>query len=410
MSASNVMKFPEIQRYDCNTAEQFTSCKLPKGVPDSIKGIREEAFARFKQQGLPTQKLERFKYTNIAKVAAQWDGVLADLDVKVENGGAYVSNLLDSLDVPVVSESLAMCAPGADKYGDMSLWDLNTAYLRDGLFVDIPVNENVDTPIVLNFDNIDDTYTSARYVIRIGRNAEATIVEKYSGKAECWKNYVTQIILEDNAKLNHIRIIEDSDLTVYSQNTSVKLGRDAAYEGFSLNMGEGILRHQIHAELDGPNGNASFNGLNLLKNKAHADTTITMDHKVHHCNSNQFYRSLVDDEAHGIFQGKVHVFEDAQVTDGYQLSNTILLSPKASMDTKPELEIYADDVKCSHGATTGQLDEEPLFYLRSRGLSEKQARYLLIRAFVEEVLEKIGNENLRDELAAKTDRWLEAVL
>ena len=182
MSASNVMKFPEIQRYDCNTAEQFTSCKLPKGVPDSIKGIREEAFARFKQQGLPTQKLERFKYTNIAKVAAQWDGVLADLDVKVENGGAYVSNLLDSLDVPVVSESLAMCAPGADKYGDMSLWDLNTAYLRDGLFVDIPVNENVDTPIVLNFDNIDDTYTSARYVIRIGRNAEATIVEKYSGK------------------------------------------------------------------------------------------------------------------------------------------------------------------------------------------------------------------------------------
>lgn len=148
----------------------------------------------------------------------------------------------------------------------------------------------------------------------------------------------------------------------------------------------------------------------MLKDKQHGDTTILIEHQAPHCNSNQFYRTLLDDGANGVFQGKVHVHQVAQKTDGYQLSNALLLSDKAEMDTKPELEIYADDVKCSHGATTGQLDEEPLFYLRSRGLSAAQARFLMIQAFLAEVIEKIGDEALEDEVNEQVAQWLQNVL
>jgi Fe-S cluster assembly protein SufD len=175
-------------------------------------------------------------------------------------------------------------------------------------------------------------------------------------------------------------------------------------------MGGMMSRHQIQADLEGVNGFVSFNGLNLLGGKQHGDTTILINHRAAHCNSNQFYRSLLTDEAHGVFQGKVHVFEGAQKTDGYQLSNAILLSDKAVMDTKPELEIYADDVKCSHGATTGQMNEEPLFYLRSRGLSEKEARLLLIRAFVDEVVDKIEDEKLKAQIEKDVEAWLAQAL
>ena len=150
--------------------------------------------------------------------------------------------------------------------------------------------------------------------------------------------------------------------------------------------------------------------INLLSGMQHGDTTILIEHTAPHCRSNQFYRTILDDSARGVFQGKVHVHKIAQKTDGYQLSNAILLSEKAEMDTKPELEIYADDVRCSHGATTGQLDEEPVFYLRSRGLSEKEARELLIQAFVDEVVDKIVDEDIQASVREKTGQWLTRAL
>jgi Fe-S cluster assembly protein SufD len=216
--------------------------------------------------------------------------------------------------------------------------------------------------------------------------------------------------LGKNAKVKHIRIVRDSDKAAYTQSSHVQLDRDANYECFTLTTGVGFTRHQVHVELNGQNGHASFDGLNLLSGKDHGDTTILIDHKAPHCTSNQFYRSLLNDKAHGIFQGKVHVFEGAQKTDGYQLSNAIILSETAQMDTKPELEIYADDVQCSHGATTGQLDDEPLFYLRSRGLSEKEAKQLLMQAFVGEVLDKIQNDDYRVKVDGYVDEWLKANL
>lgn len=245
-----------------------------------------------------------------------------------------------------------------------------------------------------------------RLRIIVEDGAEATVIERHSGEGAYWKNMTTEIEVGVNAKLHHIRIVEDGAEAVVTNMARVSMQRDAVYDCFSFNAGGAMTRHQIHAVLQGANITCSLNGVNLLKGQQHGDTTILMEHQAPHCVSNQFYRSLLDEQARGVFQGKVHVHRAAQKTDGYQLSNALLLSAAAEMDTKPELEIYADDVKCSHGATTGPLDEAPLFYLRSRGLSEGAARMLLIQAFVNEVLEKIPDEGVREELRGKADAWL----
>ena len=221
---------------------------------------------------------------------------------------------------------------------------------------------------------------------------------------------ITEISVGANAKLHHIRIVEDSIDAVHTNMVRVSVEKDGTYDGFALNLGAKLTRHEIHAVLNGPNIECSFNGLNLVQGEQHTDTTILMEHKAPHCRSNQFYRSVLDDSSRVVFQGKVHVHKIAQKTDGYQLSNAILLSDKAEMDTKPELEIYADDVKCSHGATTGQLDEEPIFYLRSRGLSDAQARLLLMDAFVDEVVDKIEDEQLKTSVKLLAETWLHKAL
>lgn len=240
--------------------------------------------------------------------------------------------------------------------------------------------------------------------------AELTLIERHNGKGSYWKNMATEIEIGANAVLRHIRIQEDGAEGVHTNMAHITLGRDAVYDGFALNLGGKLTRHEIHAVLQGANSECHFNGLNLLKDAQHGDTTILIEHTAPHCRSNQFYRSLLDDQARGVFQGKVHVHQAAQKTDGYQLSNAILLSEGAEMDTKPELEIYADDVKCSHGATTGQLDEEPLFYLRSRGLDEGAARLLLLQAFVAELVDKIADDSVREEVETKAGQWLQSAV
>ena len=246
--------------------------------------------------------------------------------------------------------------------------------------------------------------------ITVKDNEELTVIERQSGQGEYWKNQTTQIALGVNAKLNHIRIMEDSGEALNTNMASITTERDATYTGFCLNLGGKLSRHEIHAIMNGANAEISFNGINMLNGKQHGDTTILIEHASPHCRSNQFYRSILDDNARGVFQGKVHVHQVAQKTDGYQLTNAILLSKGAEMDTKPELEIYADDVKCSHGATTGQLDEEPLFYMRARGIPEKQARALLLEAFIAEVIEKIGDEALEEDITQKAIDQLQSFL
>ncbi|MCK6418446.1 MAG: Fe-S cluster assembly protein SufD [Alphaproteobacteria bacterium] len=256
------------------------------------------------------------------------------------------------------------------------------------------------------FTGVDNALQTPRLKIHIEAGAELTVIERHDGQGAYWKNMSTEITVEDGARLRHIRIQQDSGTAVQTNMVHITLGRDATYEGFSMNIGAKLFRHDIHALVTGPGSHASFDGINLLAGAQHGDTTILIEHQAPNCTSNQFYRSLLDDTARGVFQGKVHVHQAAQRTDAYQLSNAILLSPRAEMDTKPELEIYADDVKCSHGATTGQLDDAPLFYLRSRGLGEREARLLLIQAFVDEVVDKIADEAVQNEFRGIIIQWL----
>jgi Fe-S cluster assembly protein SufD len=260
------------------------------------------------------------------------------------------------------------------------------------------------------FTGRDGTLHHPVLKIKIEEGAEATIIERHDGSGSYWKNMETHIEIGNNAKLHHYRLQADSATGVHTNMVNITLGRDAIYDRFTLNAGASMSRHQMHAVLNGANSECSFKGINLLDGKRHGDTTILMEHVAPHCRSNQFYRTILADESRGVFQGKVHVHRIAQKTDGYQLSNALLLSPKAEMDTKPELEIYADDVKCSHGATTGQLDNEPLFYLRSRGLTEAEARMLLVQAFVDEVVDKIEDEDFKSAIHGRVEAWLRNAL
>lgn len=256
------------------------------------------------------------------------------------------------------------------------------------------------------FTGVSGLHAKPRLKIVLEEGAALTLIERHEGVGAYWKNMVSEIEIGANANLQHIRLQNDSKDAVHTNMVSLRLGRDAVYNGFALNIGAKLSRHEIHAQITGANAECSFNGVNLLNGTQHGDTTILIEHEAPHCRSNQFYRTLLDDKARGVFQGKVHVHKAAQKTDGYQLSNALLLSPEAEMDTKPELEIYADDVKCSHGATTGQLDEEPLFYLRTRGLSDAEARFLLVQAFIAEAVDKVMDETVKNEILESTDQWL----
>jgi Fe-S cluster assembly protein SufD len=274
-----------------------------------------------------------------------------------------------------------------------------------GLQIDVPAGKHVQT-IGISVSGVDGKQSTPTLAIRLGAGAQATIVEKHEGGGKFLNNATTHVILGKGAQLRHYRLQTYDASGIYVQNTMVTVARDALYDAFTLTEGAVLSRNEIVVSLDGSGAHAELNGVNLLRGTQHGDTTITVEHRAASCTSHQFYRSVLDNQARGVFQGKIYVAKDAQKTDGFQRSDALLLAEGAEMDTKPELEIYADDVKCSHGATTGQLDEQALFYMRARGIPLVEARALLIGAFVEETVLKITDEKVREEFAEKVRAWL----
>ncbi len=329
---------------------------------------------------IPTQKSERWKYTNLPRALKNHDIAPSDM-----GWGGNVAMLNAK-------------APGALQYGDTHLWDLNTQHSKDIKF--LSSDETIDIHAK------GGQWMSPRLVIDVKDGQSITVIENHGGAGAYWKNMVVQINLGANAKLRHYRVLEESSDGVSTIFTHVKIAAGATYEAFGLVSGAGFVRNQIHAEITGENAHCGLAGINLLSGDQHADTTITIEHQAPHCASNQTYKSVLTDKSRGVFQGKVHVHQAAQKTDGYQLSNALILSPFAEMDTKPELEIYADDVKCSHGATTGKLDDAPLFYMRSRGVLESVARAILIEAFCAQALECVGDESFAVHIQGKINQWL----
>ncbi|HEY8964768.1 MAG TPA: Fe-S cluster assembly protein SufD [Alphaproteobacteria bacterium] len=404
--------------------------------PDSAHGFlqqpydgaewRAPALDQLKERGIPTPILERWKYTNLLafeksgaapaeKVKFQGDvvrlpwmrqnsrklifvnGHLILGDAKLTLGGQGINHRLDSTPM--------------DDFDDGMLWALNTAFCADGPSLTIDESCNGQTFEIIHVAQGADAplLSSPRSVIELLPNMQATIIEQWigTGTGVVHTNHAWQIGVAAGASLKHIRLQNDRIDRAMLSSTHVRLGRDANYNNVFLSAGAATSRQEFWIELHEQGANATVHGAQLMTGKQVMDTTILIEHQAPHCTSNQTIRNVLDGQARGVFQGKVHVHQPAQKTDGYQLCNSIMLSPTAEMNTKPELEIYADDVKCSHGTTTGRLDENALFYMQSRGIPAIEARKLLLAAFVGAVFDGV-EEDIQTVMQNQAEGWLQA--
>ena len=379
-------------------------------APDYIQALRKRSAEKVRMAGLPTPKLERFKYFNLPAYLKKNVLEFGAANIEVNGNTEFVQELTAAWKLECVQRWLEVMPVGEDKYGDMMLWDLANALIASGHIVNVPEGEKVSEPVLIKYDAVNESASTYRQLIRAAANSEITLIETHAGQGSYWKNALTQIKVEKGARVRLFRMQDNSAESLYTQNTHVEIEEGGLYEEFTLTTGAALSRNQVHVELLGENADVHVNGVNLLSGKQVGDTTITVEHKAPHCVSNQNARNVVTDQAIGTFQGKAHVHQIAQKTDGYQLSNTLLLSPQATMNTKPELEIYADDVKCSHGATSGRLDEDAIFYLRARGIKKADAEMLLTKAFISELIDEISCDNIKETVMERADEWLQGVL
>lgn len=403
-------------------------------APFWLKDARNAAAARFASLGLPDTHLEAWKYTSlkplelrtfeaaVPRVIVDASSPLIDSDRLVLIDGFFRPELsTPPHDLPArafiggwaqliaANEALAQRIFARIAPREEAMVALNTALAQDGVVVYLPAGARLERPLEILSLGTGASMANARFIVVLEMGAEATLVERHESDGAGFSNFVSEIAVGDGAHLTHIRLQEEGEDAVHVTTHAVRLGRDARYKSFSLLRGGALSRHQIHLRLDGTGAEAQVDGALLLHGAQQGDLTSLIEHAAPHCASKQMVRAVLDDRAHGVFQGKIIVHEGAQKSDGAQLSNSLLLARGARIDAKPELEIFADDVQCSHGATTGAIDETALFYLRSRGIPEREARALLIQSFVTAVLERIDDAPLRHALEAHVARWMGAV-
>ena len=287
----------------------------------------------------------------------------------------------------------------------------NAAFAADGCIVEAGPGARVEQPVKVRFVAAPGSEPLAyhpRVIVRLGASSRLTLVECHEGLAGevTWSNLLTDIRIGERAALNHVKLQIEGDGAYHTALTRAALAGEGRYESHLLALGARLARHEIHVRFDGEGARCDLRGGYMARGRQHVDNTTVIDHAVPRCESREVYKGVLDDTARGVFQGRIVVRQDAQKTDGHQLNRTLLLSRKAEVDTKPELEIYADDVKCSHGATAGEPEADQLFYLRSRGLDRRSALALIVEGFMGELLEEIGHEAVRATLAARVADWI----
>ena len=343
-----------------------------------LRDLRERAYGNFSRKGFPTPRDEDWKYTNVVSVAGgDWA-----VDGRSVSGSDVPVELLRNFNV--------------ERNGFAAL---NLAFADVGV-VRILRETSVAEPIVFDFAGDDGKAIFPHIIVIAEAGCKATIVESYASPAESFTNAAVQIFVEDNASLTHYRVQKDAPEAFNYGVTEVAVGRGASYNSTNINLGGALSRHDIEVTFTAEGGEAWVDGLYMLNGSQHHDTHSIIDHRVPNCLSHQTYKGVLNDRSRAVFNGKVFVRENASGTDAQQSNKNLLLSNDARVDTKPQLEIFNDDVKCSHGATVGQLEEEELFYLLTRGLPEGLARNLLTYGFAEEVINKIGIEAIKAELDA----------
>lgn len=357
--------------------EQFRKFLLSE-KNEVMRKYREKAFAVFSALGFPSVKNEDWKYTNVAPIAnEEWQVRPLGFDLsRVIERLAYVDKLVPSRN---------------------GFAALNIAF---GQIQNIPILKDTNTtkPIEISISADEHTAIFPHTLVVAEPGSRATIIESYDSKGKSFTNSAIRIRVEDNAQLTHYRVQKESTDAFHVGTTEVSIGRGGVYNATNINLGGAISRHDIDVKFTAEGGEAWVDGLYMLNGSQHADTHSIIDHQVPNCTSHQNYKGVLNDKSRAVFNGKVFVRENAHGTDAQQTNKNLLLSNEARVDTKPQLEIFNDDVKCSHGATVGQLEEEELFYLLTRGLPENLARNLLTYGFAEEIIRKIGIESIKTDL------------
>jgi Fe-S cluster assembly protein SufD len=402
-----------------------------------LRMLRENAIDRFQEIGFPTIKQEEWKYTNVAPFVKDEFEIHTPHNTTSDNEiseDAFYAEAADSTlvfqsgvfkpeksSIKALNECFVVTSLqevlANEKYAEifrrnfarlvLSETDgfkaLNTSFAVYGAFLFVPKNTKIEAPIHLLFHSSEEQATFAtfpRVFVFLETGAEAILIEHYSRASEnkYLTNAIAEIVLEDNARLTHYRVQRESDAALHVGATGVTLQRDSFYDTTNLNFGAALARHDISVKFNAEGAECFVDGLYMIGDVQHTDTHSTIEHLVKNCKSNQTYKGVLSGKSRAVFNGKVFVAEGASGTDGYQSNKNLLLSNDARVDTKPQLEIFNDDVKCSHGATVGQLEDEELFYLLSRGLNEPLARNLLTYGFAEEVINKIEIESIKKQL------------
>jgi Fe-S cluster assembly protein SufD len=378
------------------------------GTP-AVHRLRKAAAARFAEMGLPGPRDEEWRFTPITPLARiPFEPVPRNL---AENACVLgVPQLPKGVVVCRLSEAMhkhaALVEPHLARHADwkkQAFVALNTAFLSSGAFVYVPRGTVIDEPLCLDFiagRDEDGRVWHHRALILVGENCQVTLVENYNGPAGSTylSNAVTEIVVAPGAHVDHYKVQKEGDRAFHMTAMQVQVGRAAHFSSHAVTQGGQWVRNEINAVFEGEGGECTLNGLYQAGGEQLVDNHTLIDHAHPHCASHELYKGILDGKARGVFNGKIYVRQDAQKTDAKQTNQTLLLSDDATINTKPQLEIYADDVKCTHGATVGQLDAESIFYLRSRGVGLAEARSLLTYAFANDIVSRIKVQAVREEL------------
>lgn len=381
---------------------------LPGADLDWLVTLRDQAIERFAASGLPGMRDESWKYTRLRPLERKAFAPLnaSSLTVDAPSGAIAVHSLADGLaEVPGQLSTALIDLPEPDHDG---LLALNTSLMADGAVVVAPKDARAEAPVTLLHRAAGEAQSAyhPRHVVFVEEGAEAIIVERYEGEGGYWMNPVTDVVLAPNATLKHLRLQQDPEEAVHTGRVRVHLSRDATYDGTYLSLGAGTARTDLHAVIADEGADCRVNGTVLGRNKTHGDITTIVEHRAPNGTSDQLIRNVLDDRSRAVFQGKVLVEQPAQKTDASQNARSLLLSRQAEANAKPELRIFADDVKCAHGATVGELEDTQMFYLLSRGIDSDTARRMLIQAFVADVIDRVPDGQLRAIAAEAIGSWL----
>lgn len=386
--------------------------------PPWLDRIRADALDRFAGLGFPTTHDEEWKYTNVAPITRLALDPALRVPAAVELSapgslpkGVRLCSLAEAFraEPDLLEEHLARHA-GFERHAFVAL---NTAFLEDGVLLHIPDGVVVEQPLQLLFAaaaNGRPTVSHPRVLVVAGRDSQATVIESYRGAdgSVYFTNAVTEVVLGEGALLDYTRLVTESDRAFHFGALHVRQGRSSSFTSHSVTLGGGLVRNEVGAVLAGEGAECALNGLYAARGRQHIDNYTTIDHARPHSTSHELYKGILDGHAQAVFHGRIIVRREAQKTDAIQRNKNLLLSEDAVVNTKPQLEIYADDVRCTHGATVGQVDADALFYLRSRGIAQAQARHLLTCAFAGEMIDRLKVEALRGLLAETLAGRLEA--